>query len=164
MHLVSTEWAEIMKFLKVDLDTRPSRWGNKEPEYYIRNWMSEGWRASQLRWAVSDGFCNRLKLTIWHSHPLHTKIGWVCRGEKGARVIFHHRLFSCEQLSATPWTSSRRETVHNHFCTYLVRTQRNGQIQILPRWCCLMTSEGLLQFSLSGTSDYLYKIPWQSIQ
>lgn len=58
-----------------------------------------------LEGAVSDHFCDFQTTAIRLSHPLHTVIGQLCRGEKGARVslsalFFHslHNYITCVPL------------------------------------------------------------------
>lgn len=70
--------------------------------------------------AVPDNFYAFVKASIWQSHPLHTVIVPLCRGEKGARVwlclssslfpfVSHFCHFSYKQPSATLWMASRRD-------------------------------------------------------
>lgn len=52
----------------------------------FKNSLSPHLSVIGLGGAVSEHFCNFPKPTVWHSHPLHARVGQLCRGEKGARI------------------------------------------------------------------------------
>ncbi len=85
--------------------------GNTLPQHLFRH---------QIRGSVSDHFCNLPKPMVWHLNLPHAVIRQLCGSLKGGRICtpltssvfllynyFCH--FTCEQLSATQWPSSRQD-------------------------------------------------------
>ncbi len=100
-----------------------------------------------IRGSVSDHFCNFLKPPIRHSHALHAVIGQLFRGEKGHRIYVSSSLFfsfltlhvchfSCKQLSATLWMSSRRDCLKTYAVIFVFKQYciTSASPPCLPGW------------------------------